>query len=88
MSIVRFDKTLVDGFEKFNPIVEQERFLTLAVQLLLTGFLCVVAFLSYEVTHSTTKSRSIVKEIVLAVVASVLLGVGILMAMLGVGLFV
>jgi TRAP-type C4-dicarboxylate transport system permease small subunit len=88
MTVVDFDPTVVEQYGKFTPLVEPDRFLTLAVQLLLTGFVCVIAFVSYEVIHSTAKSRSLTKEITLAVAASVLLGVGALMAMLGVGLFV
>lgn len=88
MTIVDFDQSIVEQFGRFTPLVVPDRFLTIAVQLLLTGFMFVIAFVSYEVIHSTTKSRSLTKEVTLALAASVLLGVGSLMAMLGVGLFV
>jgi ABC-type tungstate transport system substrate-binding protein len=47
-----------------------------------------VGFVSYEVIHSTVKSRSLVKELSLAAVASVLIGFGTVVGMVGVGLYV
>jgi TRAP-type C4-dicarboxylate transport system permease small subunit len=88
MSIVLFNQEFLDKFREFTPMVEPDRFLSLAVQLLLAGFVCVIAFVSYEVIHSTSKSRSLVKEISIATVASILLGVGSVMAGLGLGLYI
>lgn len=88
MSIVTFDQSYLDKFTAFTPVVEPDRFLSLGVQLLLSGFVLVIAFVSYEVIHSTVKSRSLVKEISLATAASVLLGMGSVMAALGVGLYI
>ena len=88
MSITLLDAESLSRFDRFIPLVEPTNFIRIAVQLLLAGFVCVVAFVSYEVINSTAKSRSLVKEISLATGASVFLGVGTLMAMLGVGLYV
>ncbi len=88
MSITQLDPESLSRFNRFVPLVEPHNVLRIAVQLLLAGFVCVVAFVSYEVINSTAKSRSLVKEITLATGASVFLGVGTLMAMLGVGLYV
>lgn len=75
-------------FGAFVPVVDPANFLTFAVRFLLLGFVCVVTFVAYEVINSTTKSRSIVKEFSMAAAASILLGMGSLLAMLGLGLYV
>ncbi len=88
MTLVQFDESTLSKFGPFKPFLAPDNFLTIAVQLLLAGFLCVVAFVSYEVIHSTSKSRSLVKELSLATVASVLIGFGTVVGMVGVGLYV
>lgn len=74
--------------EPFKPLVSPSDFFSHAVVLLLAGFGVLVSLISYEVTHPTTKSRSLTKELTLAASASALLGVGALMAMLASGLYV
>lgn len=86
--ISQFDESTISNFSKFVPLVNPADFVSHAVTLLLLGFLCVVAFVSYHVVHSTSKSRSLFNEITLASSASIFLGTGTLLAMLGAGLYV
>jgi TRAP-type C4-dicarboxylate transport system permease small subunit len=72
----------------FKPMFDPSRFLINAVVLLSLGFFVVVYFISYQVTHRTNKSRSLVTELSLASIASVLLGTGAMMGMLASGLYV
>lgn len=72
----------------FQAVFDSERFLGNAVTLLLFGFTILIYFISYQVTHKTNKSRSLVTELALASMASVLLGFGAMMAMLASGLYV
>jgi TRAP-type C4-dicarboxylate transport system permease small subunit len=83
-----FDESEIQRFSAFVPLVDPRDLTSHAVTLLLLGFLCVVAFVSYHVVHSTPKSRSLVTEISLASSASIFLGTGTLLAMLGAGLYV
>ena len=78
----------VSGYTKFIPLVDPSNFIGHAVKLLALGFICVMAFMSYEVANPTAKRRSLAKEFSIAGAASVLLGMGVLMAMLGAGLYV
>ncbi len=72
----------------YQPLFKPDNFLSNAVTLLLIGFIIVVYFISYQVTHKTNNSRSLVVELALASMASVLLGTGAVMAMLASGLYV
>jgi len=88
MKITQLDESSIIGFSKFVPLVNPSDLISHAVTLILLGFICVVAFVSYHVVHSTPKSRSLFNEITLASTASVFLGTGTLLAMLGAGLYV
>ena len=88
MTLVELEDINLERFGPFQPLIAPENFLTIAVQLLLVGCVCLVGFVSYEVIHSTVKSRSLVKELSLAAVASVLIGFGTVVGMVGVGLYV
>lgn len=80
--------TLTAGYGQYVPLINPSDFSSHAFSLLVLGFILVIAFVSYEVAHTTIKSRSIVKEFTLASGASILLGTGTLLAMLGAGLYV
>ena len=89
VSLTQFDPSQVlSSVSPFRPLVNPADFLSHSVTLLLMGFCLLVALISYEVTHPTIKSRSLVKELSLAASTSVLLGSGALMAMLASGLYV
>ena len=88
MELKPFSPELLEKYREFSPVVDPNEFIGISIKLLLVGFIIVVAFLSYEVTHTTIQSRSIVKEFTLASSASITLGAGILFAMLGAGLYV
>ena len=88
MTVVEFSQETLSKFRPFVPIIEPADFLTHAVRLLLLGFVCVVTFVAYQVINSTSNSRSLVKEFSMAASASVLIGMGSLLAMLGLGLYV
>ena len=83
-----FDQETLNRFGPFIPVVEPDNFLTIAARLLLLGFVCVIMFTAYQVINSTVISRSLVKEFSMAAAASALLGMGSLLAMLGLGLYV
>ena len=83
-----FDINSVNIVGSFKPLVDPKDFLWHSILLLLAGFSVLVALIGYEVTHPTIKSRSLTKEMTLATSASMLLGVGALMAMLASGLYV
>ena len=84
----QFNASSMSSFGPFRSLVDPSEFLSHAVTLLLLGSIVVIAFISFEVTHKTNKSRSLLTEFSMAATASVLLGMGALMAMLAGGLYV
>ena len=88
MSLKPFDSAVLKQYSAFVPVVDPNELVDYSIKFLVIGFILVIAFVSYEVTHTTVHTRSLVKEFTLASSASIMLGVGALMGMLGAGLYV
>ncbi|CEL96977.1 unnamed protein product [Vitrella brassicaformis CCMP3155] len=77
---------MVSEIKPFSPLVHISQFGNLAWTLLLVGALLAAWFFIYEVTTGKFE-RSLLKELVIALLSSVFLGIGGMFLLLSIGLY-